>query len=403
MSRRLVSTGLLAASAVAVPTAAEARSQTYVDVTAGAGYSTNPLLAPGDSTGSAFARVSLYGFHGWSTERTSTSVSAFVENSSYSRNYGNKQVFSLAANTNFAANEKVRLFGSLGFSGDIGGQLGSRYYGVPAGSVTPDPAIPTPIVLIDPNLYSLNQRQYTLSGSTGASVVLSPKDSMNLTFGAQHLFVSGSSVLDYTSYNSTVGYSRQLNERWSVGGRVLAQYADYKFGRSIFEVGPQVTFQAQLNERWNLNAAIGVVRTTQNFGALGIDSSSTLNLALDGSFCRVAENENICARVARRTQSSVVGAAPVSTTASLEYYRKLGARDSIQGSASIARTGAYRLVNQAAGTSLYSVSAAYDRLINDRISGGVTAAVRRVNYFGPDPKTDVGGTVYLRYRLGDIR
>jgi hypothetical protein len=49
------------------------------------------------------------------------------------------------------------------------------------------------------------------------------------------------------------------------------------------------------------------------------------------------------------------------------------------------------------------LSAAYDRLINDRISGGVQAAWRKLSNAGPDPRSDLGGSVYLRYRLGDIR
>lgn len=403
MMTRSLTLGLLAASALAAPTALSAKSQTYVDVSAGLGYSTNPLLAVGSDTGSAFGRFSLYGYHGWTTERTSTSVSGFLENSAYFRRYGNKQVFNLSANTRYVANEKVTLFGNLGLTGDIGGQLGSRFYGVPAGSVTPDPAIPSTVVIVDPNLFGLNQRQYTLSGGGGANIVLSPKDALNITAGAQHLFVAGSNVLDYTSYITTVGYNRQLNERLAVGGRLLVQYADYKFGRSIFEIGPQATVTAQLSEHWDLSAAVGFVRTTQDFGVAGIDNSSSINLALDGSLCRQLEYERICARVARRTQSSVIGAAPVSTTASLEYYRKLGAKDSIQGSASVARTGGYRIANQTGSSTFYAASAAYDRLINDRISAGVQASWRKLSFAGPDPKTDVGGSVYLRYRLGDIR
>jgi len=401
--RRLATTGLLAVSALAAPAGLSAKSQTYVDVGAGLGYSTNPLLAFGDNTGSAFGRVSLYGYHGWSTERTATSLSAYVENNAYFRRYGNKQVFNLSANTTYAANEKVKLFGGLNFSGDIGGQLGSRYYGTPTGSVTPDPAIPSTIVIVDPNLYGLNQRQYTLSGNAGANIVLSPKDALTVTVGAQHLFVAQTNELDYTSYNTTVGYDRQINERMSVGGRLLVQYADYKFGRSIFEIGPQATVRARLSEQWDLNAAVGFVRTTQDFGIAGIDNSSSINLALDASLCRQLEYERICARAARRTQSSVIGSAPVSTTASLDYYRKLGAKDSIQGTASIARTGAYRLANVNGSSTFYTVSAAYDRLINDRLSGGVQAAWRKLSFSGPDPKTDIGGSVYLRYRLGDVR
>lgn len=403
MSGRALLGGFLAASALALPSISLAKSQTYVDVTAGVGYSTNPLLRFGDNTGSGFGRLSLYGYHGWTTERTSSSLSAYVENTSYLQNLGSQQVFTLSANTNYRANEKVNLFGSLGLSGDIGGQLGSRYYGVPAGSVVQDPTIPTSVVIVDPNLYGLNQRSYTLSGNAGANIVLSPRDNLNIVVGAQRLFVSKTDTLDYSSYNSTIGYDRQINERVAVGGRLLIQYADYNFGRSVFDIGPQATIRARISEQWDLSGAIGFVRTTQDFGDLGLGRNSSINLALDASLCRQLENERICANVARRTQNTIVGSAPTSTTASANYYRKLSAKDSIQATATVARTGRYRLIDTNSASTFYSLSGAYDRLINDRISAGVTLALRKASYGGTDPKTDIGGSAYLRYRLGDLR
>jgi len=394
---------LLGATTLSISASAAAETQSYIDLQAGLGYSTNPLLVRGDDTGATFGRVSAYGYHGWSTERSATSLSAYVENSTYFRRYSNKQAFSLAANTSRAVSETMRVFGDIGFSGDFGGQLSSRFYGVPALSVTPDPTIPATVVVVDPDLYGLNERQYRLSGRIGTSVSLSPRDSLTGIVGAQRLFVSGNeNDLDYMQYDGSLSWDRQLSERLTVGARLVAFHTNYSQGRSITSVGPQATVRARLTEGWDATAGLGFVYSRQNMGSLGDDKSS-IDLSLDGSLCRALEFERICARVSRQTQSSVLGAASVSTTAGAEYYRRLSAKDSVQASASIARSGGLRVLGSSQRSTFYSLAGSYDRQINDRLSAGATATVRKLTSFGPDPKLDVGGNVYLRYRIGDVR
>lgn len=394
--------GLLGATILAVPGTALAKSQTFVDLQAGVGYSTNPLLQPGDTVGSGYGRISAYGYHGWTSERAASSVSAYVENSSYFRRYDNKQVFSLSGDTSYAANEKVRLTGGVSFSGDIGGQLSSRFYGVPATTDTPLPLTPVTVIITDPNVVGLNRRQYTLAGHVGGDFTLSPRDSLTTSLGVQHLFVSGSG-LDYTSYSGTIGYNRQLNERVSVGAQLITQYSDYQFGRSIFEIGPQATVRAQLSSHWDVTGAIGVVRTTQDVGIPGVGKDSSLNLALDASLCRRLEYENICFRAARRTQSSIYGGAPTSTTARADYFRRLGAKDTVQLGAEFTRSGDSRVAGFGQRSTYYAVTGAYDRSINDRLSAGVNAAFRKLDSNIGSFRSDVGGSAYIRYRLGDIR
>jgi hypothetical protein len=42
-------------------------------------------------------------------------------------------------------------------------------------------------------------------------------------------------------------------------------------------------------------------------------------------------------------------------------------------------------------------------MINDRLSAGANVAARKLTLFGPDPKADVGGSIFVRYRVGDVR
>lgn len=322
------------------------QNQTFLDLQAGLGYSTNPELRIG-GTGSAFGRVSAYGFHGWGSETSNSSISAYVENSSYFRRYGNKQLFSLSATNSTRLNEKWSVFGNVGLSGDFGAQLSSRFFGIPADAVIVDPLIPdTSTILVTPDLLAINQRQYRINGLAGLSYILTPRDTLSATVGAQRVFFKGGGsggLLDYTMYDASASYRRQLSERTAVGARVLVNRTDYALGRSITSYGPQLTGELLLEENLQLAGAIGVVRTDRNFGATGADRSST-DLAFDGSLCRSFEYERFCGRVSRRSQSASIGTAQTSSVLAADYSRRLSARDQLQASLAFVTTDAVREV-----------------------------------------------------------
>ena len=384
------------------PQSSNPRNQTFVDLSGGLGYSTNPLLVLGDNTGSGFARISAYGFHGWGTERSSTSLSAYIANDTYFRRYGNRQVYDLGAQTSSQVNETTRVFGSLGFSGDFGAQLSSRFYGAPADTIVERPPVTDNSgLLIIPDLAALNRRQYRANAQGGASFTLSPRDNLSVSAGAQRVWFSGNDdTLDYNLYDTSLAYGRQLNERASVGVRVTASYADYKLGRSILSYGPQLIGDLQLSENLQLRGGIGFVRTERDLGALG-GKDNSIDLAVDGSLCRSLEYERMCAGVARRTQSSVIGAAPTSTSVNFDYSRRLSARDQFQASFSLVTTDEALDANIGRQT-FYSLAGSYDRRISDRMSAGVSVVARRLSAAGPDPKNDVGANVYIRNRFGSI-
>lgn len=396
----LVGTSLLGFAAQA---GAQSRSQTFLDVQAGLGYSSNPeLLINGD--GSAFGRISAFGYHGWSTERSYTGLSAYVENSTYFRSYGNRPLFNLRADTSLKASETVNLTGNLGLSADFGGQLSSRFYSIPS-VVNPDippPAVDVPVIVVSPDLAAFNRRQYRLTGGVGASVILSPRDTFTTSFGAQRAFSSGNSQnLDYSQFDASAGYQRQITERSTLGVRAIGSYATYGDDRSILSYGPQITGTTQLSQNTVLSGAVGFVRTEQDLGAVGGKNSST-DLALDASLCRSFEFENLCIQAGRRSQSSVSGAAPISSNLTASYFRRLNARDQIQASVGFVSTGRVREFNNGRST-FFTAATSFDRKVNDRVSAGVNVAARKLSNLGPDPKMDFSGSIFIRNRFGSIR
>jgi len=378
------------------------RTQTYLDLQAGLGYSSNPLLVVGSSPGSTFGRISAYGYHGWSSERSSSSVSAYVENDIYFRRFSDKQLFNLSGATARSVSENVRLFANVGFSGDFGGQLSSRFYGVPAGAVAVDPTLPTNFVtVLDPDLYALNQRTYRLSGQLGANVKLSPRDTLTATAGGQRAFFSrNGSDLNYTTYDGSIGYQRQVSEYIGVGVRAIATRTDYSGGRALTSFGPQATLSARIGPNLSADVALGFVRTERDLAIGG--KSSTTDLAVDASLCRSLEYSRFCGRIARRTQSSVLGASPTTSSIGADYYQKLSAKDQFQVSAAVVQTAGLREIGLPKQT-FYTLSGNYDRQISDRFSAGVNLAARKLAITGDDPKADLSASAFVRYRLGNVR
>jgi hypothetical protein len=48
-------------------------------------------------------------------------------------------------------------------------------------------------------------------------------------------------------------------------------------------------------------------------------------------------------------------------------------------------------------------AASYSRRIATRLFGGVNLAARKLTQNGPDPKTDLNASLFIRYRLGDVQ
>ena len=152
------------------PEVAERASVKYLDLSASLGYSTNPLLRTSGSEGSFLGRVSARGVSAWSGELSSSSISGFVEGTSYFNDYGLKSIFSVNGNTTRQVSETVRLHASGGVSGDLSGQLSNRFLYVPTAPEVPDPTVPFPPTVEDPDLFSFSGRTYRIYGQAGASI-----------------------------------------------------------------------------------------------------------------------------------------------------------------------------------------------------------------------------------------
>src|SRR6185369_9152431 len=135
---------------------------------------------------------------------------------------------------------------------------------------------------------------------------------------------------------------------------------DYNGPTNFGVVTPQVTGQLRLSETMTLNGAVGVSFTRVDDG---IEVRHSTGFAADVSLCSATLRGHFCAR-GSIDQTSATSAGPAKSI---------------------------------------NVGLDYSRQLDGRVFGGVNLAARKISEDGPDPKADVTGSLFIRYRLGDIQ
>lgn len=395
--------------ALQAQTEAEAKNRVSnsIDLSGSVGYSSNSYLDPttgGSSNGSLFGRISALATHSVISNRSTVNVSAYVENQTYiTENRGSTPIFDLNANIRYVLTPRLDVYGSAGFSGDIGGQLNNRFTSLPSTPAPVDTTNPLPpINVLDPNLISLNRRQYRASGQAGLSYKLTERDFVNATVGfARVFFTRSDSTLGYRTLNGSLGWNRVLSERATVGLRVSASRSDYRAGDDTTIISPAVTASLQLAEDWSLSGAVGASFVKSSFTTAG--KSRSTSFSGDVSICKSGELERLCAGASRSTQASIGQNVVTVTAATLSYSRRIGALSTIQVSADVSRSSGGDSLLIARKSTYYGLNASFDRKLSQRLSTGINGSIRRVERTGGSIPTDTSGSIFLRYRLGDLQ
>jgi len=383
-----------------------AGQRTYVDLEAGAGYSSNPNLSLVNDESSGFGRVSIHGVHSRVSARSTTLVSAYAENVSYTNDHGSQQSLSLFGRHDAAVSEHARLFVDASAAYQEGGQLDTRVLAlpnvpppIPGGTVTPPILLPG-----GGDFLSITGRQYNFGGHAGGTFALSQRDDVSLSSGIERVvFRSGSIETKYTRIPVSLAYDRVLSARTTVGARVTAQNTDYEGPASFRVITPELTGRLQLAQRISLNGAVGV-----SFARVddGLRVRHTTGLAAEASVCGQGETSVFCAHVAADEQTATTAGPARSISASIDYSQQLDANQSIQFSlgATHYSTPTSVIVGRTFSSSnYYRAAASYSRRFATRLFGGVNLAARKLTQNGPDPKADFNASLFIRYRLGDIQ
>jgi len=166
-------------------------------------------------------------------------------------------------------------------------------------------------------------------------------------------------------------------------------------GEQLFGAGRGVENLAYVQ----VSAGIGVSFADTERG--GVSNNST-NLSFNGSACRTLENDRFCGRVARLSNSTSRSALVTSTSLGLDWFKKLDEDQTLQVSASVIRYVSDQDLGDNLKTHHFRLAGSYSRRINGRLSAGADVGVRALRRAGADPDTDVSGSMFVRYRLGDL-
>ena len=377
---------------------------TYLDLEAGAGYSSNPQTQLGSNTGGGFGRISLHAVHSRVSERSTTLLSAYAENMTYTNHYHSQQSLSFYGRHDAAVSEHLRIFGDLNASYQEGGQLDTRILVLP--DVPPLPGLPGEPILLPPgtDFLTVRGREYQLSAHAGAQVSRSTRDSLHVSSGVDRtIFHGGFARTSYTTIPVSIGYDRQLNERTTIGGQVVAEDTEYSGPASVRMITPQLTARFLLSPTLSLSGAAGV-----SFAKIddGTTTRHTTGLAANASLCSNTERGFLCGHFSIDQEAATAAGPTKSISAGVQYSRKLDVDSSIALAIDGNRysTPFSVVTNQSFSHATYfRASAEYSRKIGRRFFGGVDLSARKVTEAGPDPKADVSGSVFIRYRLGDLQ
>jgi hypothetical protein len=131
------------------------------------------------------------------------------------------------------------------------------------------------------------------------------------------------------------------------------------------------------------------------------EQQRSTNLSLNGSVCHADGSGRFCGRLARYAQSASRANLVVTTSAGIDWFKKLDATQTLQLSASAVRYVADNTFTNNLKSTHFLFSANYNRKLQERLTVGANAAIRDLKQQGPDPNKDISGSVFLRYRLGD--
>lgn len=421
--------GAATVALVALPTAAlagEGRFSTDVAVTAG--YSHNPFTLSDGSTDSAVVSLDVLPRYQWLTERSTTTLSGAVSLQQYLRRYPFTDNYSAAVDHSQRLSERVTAHGRVDLSSTVlggfnsylpvaspttpvgtapgvGAILPGTTTGTATGTVVATPIASSFPALTDIGLFGTRSRRQLARFSGDLSASLSARDSLTgSAFFEAARYNRALLAADYEGYGGSLGYSRRVSDRWTVGLRGSGSHFNYRGRDSDSTVySLEGTFSGRLSAVWSVDGSLGA--SFVDSGAVG----STRRTSVSGSVnvCRRGERSLMCAQLSRQVAPTGLVGTQYVTAAGLNWSTRLSERENLSLSANYSKIGSDRtallLGAQRLRTEFVQAVAGYDRQLRERLRFVASANYRQLLSGGPGRVSDYGGQVGLSYRFGDPR
>jgi len=411
MIRANAGLGALAFTLVALPSIASAQSveRLSADVSATAAYSNNPFSVAGTDTGSPLLTLDFSPRFQILTQRSTITVSANANLQQYLRRYGRNDSYSGAVDYVLRPSERITARARLDLSSSVLGAFNGYRpaVGTADGSALPGATTPaTPFVPVtDIGLFGLRSRQNLARLSGDISFGLSSRDSLTASGYAEAArYNTVPQFGDYDAYSASLGYTRQVSDRISIGLRASASSFNYKSPNSNSRVFPiEVTISGRLSERWSVDGAIGATFVDNN----AVGSTSKTSLSGNVNLCRRSDLSSLCIQAARQASPTGLVGTQYVTSAGLNWTTRLSEKANLSFSGNYSKVGtdSVRLLpgNIPLQNEFAQAVASYDRRISERLRLIVSASYRALLNANAGRPKDFGGQIGISYRLGDTR
>lgn len=362
------------------------------------GYSTNPYSSNTGDSGSGTITGNISPKIVFDAPTGTTQISGDITHTEFSRTYSGATDYSVYATTKQQITPRISIDGGANYSSQFRNAL------FPSANPNDPPGAPDDPIILDPSgAATLAQRVRSYGGNLGASITLSPLDSLNLY--AQYSavkFKSGESQIA-TSYDTTAGgfsYMRTINPTTSIGAGLNVSRSNYyhsRFGDGT-QISPSFILNTRFSARLSLNVSLGLTFSDTD---LLVGSARRTSFSGSGTLCHTGERSSFCLDGSRSISPTAISGISTVTSVGLSYRYQLSGRDSFNLGASYSSAsriyGDFReRYDYASGT------AGYQRRLTDRLSANASVAYSDSYRTTFSRKANIWGTIGISYRLGDI-
>ncbi len=343
-----------------------AETEFVTDVAVGVGASTNPYLESGPVESTASGSISVAPRLRITEAATTFNLRGFARIEEYERDFRANNSFGVNGSVEHGLSERTEIRGRLGYRGSIVG-VNDDFFNPP--DVIDDNFLPP--IADDIALNGLNQRRHSFQAGVGLSHSFSALDSISVDAGATAIRFADSAVQDeFNSFNQSIGYSRILSDRTSIGasaGFNQINYLGQRTGDSSI-ISPALNITHQISEDFTISASAGV-----SFARSKNLVGSTKSTDFSGSFdiCRDKENNQLCFGASRQTLPTSFDGVRSQTSFNIGYSHKLNRDDNISLNGSYSRSS-----NSVSGISddfdYLRTSVTYNHKFQERFTGFVS-------------------------------
>jgi hypothetical protein len=184
---------------------------------------------------------------------------------------------------------------------------------------------------------------------------------------------------------------------------MVAADTEYAGPATLRVITPQLTARTALDPRLSLDGAIGVSFARINDG---LTVRHSTGISAQANLCEQGEARFFCGRFSIDEQAATTAGPARSIGGGVDYTERLDANQTISLSAGLTRYSSPTSVVTGltfSSTTYYRAAADYTRRLGARLFGGINVAARKLAQNGPDPKTDLNGSLFIRYRFGDVQ